>query len=262
VPKDVRRVPTSVVGQELLGGDAKPLVVGDRSMKEGSASGTALVGQDLGVDDSRRVVDGDVDELPPRTVDRVAAVPGDSVTHAHDSSELLNVQMDEIAGAFSLVTDYGLSGRPSASEAFSLEYSRHCRARHLQLAGNCRSTRPTVAQKHDDTRALWIRQPRHPPWSGWAVAKISPSDLRSRQPLVSGPNADTRLLRCLGHGPAQTANPVDQKRSTHRGGSGSTVNVHPGFLLWEALVLATQDSLGRLRVNNPESVNNVFGHYI
>src|SRR4029450_12048730 len=108
-------------GEELLGANSQTSIVGGRSMQEGRTGGSALVGQDLGVDDPRRVIDGHVDEFPPRTADGVAAIAGHAVPAPPDSSQFLDVQVDEFAGTLSLITDNGRSGRPPATEALTLD---------------------------------------------------------------------------------------------------------------------------------------------
>ena len=59
-------------------------------MRQGGAGGSALIGQDLGVNDSRCVIDRDVYEFPPGAVDGVAPVSGYPMADADDSREFLD----------------------------------------------------------------------------------------------------------------------------------------------------------------------------
>src|SRR4029453_557984 len=112
---------------------------------------------------------------PPRTADGVAAIAGHAVPDPHDSSQFLDVQVDEFAGTLSLITDNGRSGRPPATEALTLEHSRHGGPRHLQLTGDRRPAGAAMPQERDQGRAIRIGQPRHPSRNGRSVAQsVSP----------------------------------------------------------------------------------------
>src|SRR3546814_1595556 len=64
-------------------GNAKPLVVGDGGVEEGSGAFFPLVGQDLTESDTRGVVDADVDELP--------ACPVRSEEHTSELQSLMRI---------------------------------------------------------------------------------------------------------------------------------------------------------------------------
>jgi len=51
VSEDMGRVSGPVVGEELLGSDAQPSVVGEGSPQKSDAGDSALIGQDFGVQD-------------------------------------------------------------------------------------------------------------------------------------------------------------------------------------------------------------------
>ena len=44
------------------------------------------------------VVDGDEQELPTGTFDGIAAIPGDTVAHAFDAAEFLDIDVDQVTG--------------------------------------------------------------------------------------------------------------------------------------------------------------------
>jgi hypothetical protein len=54
-----------------------------------------------------------VDELPPGTLRALAAIAGDPVSDAAEAGELLDIEVDELAGAYAAVTPR----RPSESSA-------------------------------------------------------------------------------------------------------------------------------------------------
>ncbi len=61
---------------------------------------------DLDESDARGIVDTDVNELPAdaeMTVDRARMSSGDAVPHRANPAELLDVEMDELAGVLALI---------------------------------------------------------------------------------------------------------------------------------------------------------------
>src|SRR5687768_18416801 len=100
----------AVVGEELLGDDAQAPVVREGAPQEGGAGDAALVGEDLGVEEPRRIIDRDVDVLPASAHRAVAPVAGDAMTNPRDSAQFLDVEVDQLARALPLITDNGRSG--------------------------------------------------------------------------------------------------------------------------------------------------------
>jgi hypothetical protein len=85
VAEDVGRVAGAVVGEQLLDGHPQASVVDECPPKECDAGSSTFIGQDLRVQRSRCVVDGDVDEFPARSARAVATVTGDAMTDTLDS---------------------------------------------------------------------------------------------------------------------------------------------------------------------------------
>ena len=67
-------------------------------MQEGDGALLALVGQDLGEGDARGVVEADVDELPAGAAAPAGALAGDAVADPLEAAELLDVDVDQLAG--------------------------------------------------------------------------------------------------------------------------------------------------------------------
>src|SRR3954469_14495208 len=120
---DGRSVARTIVGQHALDGDAVTLEERHGTAHEGDRGGGLLVVEDLGVGQSRAVVDGDVHELPasgaapppglvhePRGVVPATgpAVSGSGV----NAPELLDIDMDQFAGSRALVALGGLKAQP------------------------------------------------------------------------------------------------------------------------------------------------------
>ena len=80
--------------------------IGNSSFQEGDSTIFALVGPDLDEGDPRGIVDADVDELPTNakvTIHRAGISSSDAVPHRTDATELLNIEVDELARILALI---------------------------------------------------------------------------------------------------------------------------------------------------------------
>jgi hypothetical protein len=100
----VTAIGVAVVGHHALDQDALALEPAQRADQEAGDRLALLVRQDLDVRQARGIVYSDVDELPARAVRAVAAVAGDPVADAAEAGELLDIEVDEFAGACAAVT--------------------------------------------------------------------------------------------------------------------------------------------------------------
>ena len=97
-------VARAVVGHDAFDGDAEAGVVGDGGPEEGGRAGLALAGHDPAEGDAGGVVDGDMDELPAGAAVAVAVPPaGDAMAGPVELPELLDVDVDQLAGLVALV---------------------------------------------------------------------------------------------------------------------------------------------------------------
>jgi hypothetical protein len=72
-------------------------------LQEGDGALLALVGQDLDEGDARGVVEADVDELPADATALAGPLTGDAVADLLEAAELLDVEVDQLAGVGALV---------------------------------------------------------------------------------------------------------------------------------------------------------------
>ena len=110
----------AIVGHDALDGDTEAFVVGDGGLEEGDGASLSLVRPDLAEGDARGIVDADMDELPPcpTIAPLLAALAPDAVAGGAEATELLDVDVDELAGVLALVA----AGRTArASEVRSLK---------------------------------------------------------------------------------------------------------------------------------------------
>src|SRR5258708_3075640 len=146
-------VARAVVGHHPGNADAQALVVGQGCLQEGDGALFLLVGHDLAEGQARGIVDGDVDELPAdaAAVALAGAVAGDAVTDPVEAAELLDIEMDHLAGVLALVTDHRRRRLqiPYTAEAETLEHPAHGGRRDAGLLGDLLAG-PTLAPQFGD----------------------------------------------------------------------------------------------------------------
>src|ERR1700759_3812783 len=95
----------------------------NRSPQEAGGRLAALVCEHLHVGQAGRVIDADVDELPAGDAvatgvgEAIAAVAGDAMSRAQDPPQLLDVDVDQLSGARSLVAVWWLGWLEAAALA-------------------------------------------------------------------------------------------------------------------------------------------------
>jgi len=120
--------------------------VRDGSLQEPDAGPAGFVAEDLEVRDAAAVVDRDVDVFPTGVAGAVitGAAAGDAMTGRLEPAELLDVDMDELAGVASAVAIRRLDriqARPAVQPETG-QHRTHRRGRHPQLGRDARA-RPT-----------------------------------------------------------------------------------------------------------------------
>jgi hypothetical protein len=104
----------AVVAHEPLRLDAQRGEVSQGPLKEEHGTLLSLIGHDLREGDPRSVVDADMDELPARSPDLIAPIVSDAVTGAHDSSQLFDIEVEQLTRELALVTHNWQRWRQSA----------------------------------------------------------------------------------------------------------------------------------------------------
>jgi hypothetical protein len=99
-PRDVAR---AVVAHHPLDADAPFSEPAQGTHEKAGAALAALVGQHLDIGQARGVIDGDMNELLAGPVRGVAPAAGDPVAHPSKARQLLDVEMQELAGVLPLV---------------------------------------------------------------------------------------------------------------------------------------------------------------
>src|SRR4051812_12034418 len=158
---DGRAVWGAVVGDQRLDADAVAGVVLDGAAQEPDGGDGLLVSENFDVGQTGRVVDSDVHVLPARLILALAgsiglgrrtleatvamhAVAGPAV----DAAELLDVDVNQLAGPGSLVAHRGLQAEPAElAHPDSGEDPRDRRQRHSQTLGDLRTGQPHTPER-------------------------------------------------------------------------------------------------------------------
>src|ERR1700692_3757440 len=103
-------VTTAVVGHDTGDGDIEAFVIGHGRLEERYGAFRLLVRQNLAEGDAGVIVDTDMNELPAdaTAVALTGAIAGDAVTDLVKTTELLDVDVDQLAGMFALIATHRL----------------------------------------------------------------------------------------------------------------------------------------------------------
>ncbi len=119
LPPGVRDVSRSVVGHHLFHDDALLAVPVQRPFEEGDGVTPAVGRKHLRVGEAGVVVDGDVHVVPSGAPAALDAVAVDALADVPEASELLRVDVQQLAGAGTLVAHHwrtGLARQTGASQ--------------------------------------------------------------------------------------------------------------------------------------------------
>src|SRR5919109_4149213 len=159
----------AVVGHELLNGDAVLLIEADRASEERDHGGGLLVRERFGVGQAGAVIDRDVHAVEANraaldasgvTCARAASMlaeAGDAVPGAlrADPSELLDVDVDELARLLAFIALRGLGAEPTElAHPDPGQDARDGRARHAQRLGDLRAGEPQPSERRDHLDTL------------------------------------------------------------------------------------------------------------
>jgi hypothetical protein len=254
----VGNVAGAVVGHDGLDPDAAILEPGDRASEEGRGGWGPFVRQDLGVGHAGGVVDSDMDELPADASDSCGAVSVDTMADAADTAQLLDVDVDQLPGMLSLVSDDRFFGFEAAEprEAGAGQDASHGSRTQAHSGCDLRTRAASAAQADHFFNPIRMRLPRHPVRPGTSIDQRRLAALSiSRLPLEGCPSRDTGRLGGAGHGHS-SQDSMHEQDSTGWATSGILVKLHLGsFVETVALNTSSLTDLGpdgqlTLPVNN------------
>ncbi|MBV8335524.1 MAG: hypothetical protein JO358_08820 [Alphaproteobacteria bacterium] len=155
------------------------------------------------------------------------------MAHTRDASELLGVEVDQLARAFALVAHDRrlLIERRQPVQTQPAQNPAHCGRRHAELAGNLRPAHPPPPQPLDFTDAVagstvlaTVRR------RAAIIQTRCPLGAITRQPAIALPHRDARGLRRLREAPASLCNAFDQQESTPAFARAGSCGVNRAFL--------------------------------
>jgi len=122
--ESARAVAVAVIGEQPADANAQSGVIGHGSVKKSNCRSSGEIGQDLGEGDTGVIVNGDVEILPPTMMFSASAAIG-SNDHIRKTAQMLDIEMEQIAGSGVLVANHGHGGlqvadaiqTPSAKDA-------------------------------------------------------------------------------------------------------------------------------------------------
>ena len=195
----------------------------DSAPEERDGGDRLLVWKDLDIGQTRGVIDSDVDVLPadtpaahagrvgPREV--VPAFVGDSMAHSTlDPSELLDVDVQELAGTLALVALRGLQAEPAElAHPDPSQDPRHGRERHIERLSDLRAGHPQSPERRDHLDAPVIHSIGHQVRGRRAIQQTDwPLGPIADQPLARGAVTDSGRLGGLRQRPPRVLNTVHE----------------------------------------------------
>ena len=102
--ESVGAITVAVIGEQAADGNAQAGVIGDCGAQKGDGGNSGEVGQDLGESNAGMVIDGDMDVFPATVVLTPAAAVG-TKNHAGEASQLLNIEVKQIARSSMLIAN-------------------------------------------------------------------------------------------------------------------------------------------------------------
>jgi hypothetical protein len=151
LPPIVAAISRAIVGDDPLDSDAVAGKPGQRAFEKRHRAFLALVAQHLAVGQARGIINADVEVFPAGAAPAVAGIAGDAVANRLDAAELLDIDMDQLAGPLALVAHrrwFRFERRQPAQPDPAQELA-HRRDRHAELPRDRRAAQPLSPQPLD-----------------------------------------------------------------------------------------------------------------
>jgi len=213
---------------------------------------------DLGVGQASVVVDAHERDLIACTSALATSIPVDPVPYGFDTSQLLRIDMEQIAWGRMLVSTRWILlffEPPDPTDSFSLQMLRHGRDGHAQFASNLPARFTSPAQSDHASHELPRREFRQADRTAASVFEtLSPAFSEAIQPLMGCLTAHACGASRFGHGPAFFLNSMDEQETSLWSQLRVTMELHLGLLSGEMVWFRNPISSDRT-----SGVNNVFG---
>ena len=107
--ESVGAITVSVIGEQAADRNAQVGVIGNCGAQKGDGREGGEIGQDLRESNAGVVIDGDMKVLPTTVVLTPAAAVG-TINHAGEAAQLLDIEVEQIAGSGMFVANQGQGG--------------------------------------------------------------------------------------------------------------------------------------------------------
>jgi hypothetical protein len=146
-----------------------------------------------------------------------------------DATELLDVDVDQFAGASSLVALRRLQAEPAElPHPDAGQDPRHGRQRHLERLSDLRPGHPQPPQRRDHLNPLLVGAVRdHRRCRGAVKQTVAPLSAMARDPLARGAVTDPGRLGGRDQRPPRVLDTIDQQLAALQTEPGVSVHLHP-----------------------------------
>jgi hypothetical protein len=234
-------VARAVVGHDAGDCDAVAGVPGDEASKEGGSGWGSFISEDLRISKSGGIVDGDVDELPAGAPAVLPAVAGDAMADDLNATQLLGVDMDELAGMVSLVAAdrFFRIQVLEPRETLASKDASHGGWTRADTTGDLVPglSAPTQPEDLFDNVRMGLTRTTMGPRTAIDQRRLA-GLLITTLPFRSRSAVNTGRLGGAGHGDAGL-DALDEQHSTGRASSGILVKLHLGSSFVETVALDT-----------------------
>ena len=217
----------AIIGHDTLKFDAEAPIMGGGLAQEGGSGDALLVGEDGGVGQTGMVVDGDKNEVVTSPANRITPITCDAEAWAMDAGQLLDVDVEEIAGMGPLVTDDGGS-RDQIAPATQVSPAQDARdggAGQAGTLGDVEARELLLAQGDD----LLLPQKRSRPMQTLGprgtIGQASTGPVPG-QPLADGTRRHPEGRCCVLQGVLIIQDKANHLLSTQWSKNGMVMNVH------------------------------------
>ncbi len=227
--KGARLVTGSIVGEQGTNGNAETGVIGQRGSQKGGRGIAFLIRQDLRKGDAGMVIDGDVNVLPSDALDVLTAVAMDAVSDTANTTEFLDIEMEQITGMRMLVADQRGNGfQITVTVAVqATENAADGSGAEPEIAGDALAGPALAAEGFDLAEEFGRSGTAQTMRSRAAVAQAAGSRaLVTPYPFTGGLEADFELGCSRVQSQTLKENRLGQLLSTMQGKSGILVDVH------------------------------------
>ena len=224
----------AIVGQQSFDLYAERLVVGHGVTHELHSAGLGFIGVHVGETNTSVIVDSDKQIFPASAVDGIAAIAGHAVAGPPDTSQLLDIDVQQVTRRRVLVAHHRRDRLqvPQMRQTGTGKHSSDGTLGHPEAGCDTRLGKAVPAHLHDGKRRSRSNRPWTQPRAGRAIAQRHFAMRQiAAQPLPYRGHAHGLPLSCSRVGDTALGDVLDHFKSTRKGESGILMGVHSAGIL-------------------------------